>query len=455
MTLITKINFLDKYKTRWLVFTIAFLFALVAMIAAREIVISKMNLVAESGNLAGDPQVYNTVALKKLSQMEAEGLKEFEFRPEGSGPAGIASLSYYFFDSVYGVIVINALLHALSVLCIFLILSFWFHRNIAFVASIPFLVSPYMMVWYSQINKDSYAGAGSLLLILGFLKLLHVEGFKKYAQAALIALSGVLLIFLVRPYLNKINFMFFTCVFLVSLFFSKYKKSVLYILFSSLVLIAMLLMCRGVVSDQTIESFQYYSFKEESDLFKGDIVRQCLKNVSVETWQANSKISFIDNNLKALSGQRCLIFTLLNDKTNKTTLDSMVDYDILPNSTLEALAYLPRAAAYGNFAPWPDRWLYVFNKHLSMFYLIVPFETLILYLGYIAIFLNFLCQQKKQWTILVPIFISMGVMSIYGMSTPFIGALYRYRYPWWMLMIGLSIISIIQVSSKILKRKTT
>lgn len=32
---------------------------------------------------------------------------------------------------------------------------------------------------------------------------------------------------------------------------------------------------------------------------------------------------------------------------------------------------------------------------------------------------------------------SNSMMTIYGMAIPFLGALYRYRYPWWMIMLCL------------------
>jgi hypothetical protein len=38
------------------------------------------------------------------------------------------------------------------------------------------------------------------------------------------------------------------------------------------------------------------------------------------------------------------------------------------------------------------------------------------------------------------------MMVIYGMANPFFGALYRYRYPWWMIFICLGTAALIELS---------
>ena len=139
-----------------------------------------------------------------------------------------------------------------------------------------------------------------------------------------------------------------------------------------------------------------------------------------------------------MMGQRCLMFTMLDTQTNSTTLYSFIDKDIFPRGSWAALAYLPRGALIGIFAPWPDRWLYAL-KHKSFFYSIVPLETVTVYLG-IAGLIVWLSRSKK-WLILTPLVLSLFMMTIYGAANPFLGSLYRYRYPWWMLLLCLGVAS--------------
>jgi hypothetical protein len=140
------------------------------------------------------------------------------------------------------------------------------------------------------------------------------------------------------------------------------------------------------------------------------------------------------------------MFTILETHDNVSTQNSFVDVDKLPAGALDALAYLPRAALLGVFAPWPDRWGYVLNHQFSVFYTITPIEAGMLYGGLVAF--AFWLLRSCAWSALVPIFLSVSVMTVYGMATPFIGALYRYRYPWWMLLICMGFAALLEVTTK-------
>ena len=145
-----------------------------------------------------------------------------------------------------------------------------------------------------------------------------------------------------------------------------------------------------------------------------------------------------------MMGQRCLIFTILDTHDNPTTLRSIVDSDKFPGGSVEALYYFPRALLLGVFSPWPNDWGFIFEHGMSFFYTIVPFEAILLYVGLVALFL-WTCRSG-QWTILIPISISVGVMSIYAIATPFLGALYRYRFPWWILLMCLGLAALFEVA---------
>jgi hypothetical protein len=166
------------------------------------------------------------------------------------------------------------------------------------------------------------------------------------------------------------------------------------------------------------------------------ITIDCLTHIS--EWERSEWMpGFADRKLKAMMGQRCLMFSLLQTHSNTATLNSIVDTDILPNSTLTGLAYLPRGAQLGIFSPLPVQWLYNFKHPWSFFYTVVPLEALLLYLGMVALIVWLF--QSRQWAILIPVYFACMPMTIYGASVPFLGALYRYRYPWWMLLICLGL----------------
>lgn len=71
-------------------------------------------------------------------------------------------------------VLLNAVLHGLSA-AVMMILMRWFPRRTSIIATLPLAISPYMIVWFSQINKDTFTLAGTLLFIYGLLKVLGAD----------------------------------------------------------------------------------------------------------------------------------------------------------------------------------------------------------------------------------------------------------------------------------------
>lgn len=440
----------------------AFIYAIVAMVVSRELVIPRM-VPSINGHIAGDPYYYHTLALKKAEDIRARGFGEFEFQPEGQGPAGVASLAYLVWENPYSVVFLNAVLHGVSVVMMAMILKQWFSQRTSLIATLPIAISPYMITWFSQINKDSFTLAGVLLFTYGLLKLVGVKGRSLLHRDVLLSLliiaTGLLLNWLVRPYVNQmllpITSLIFVIVFSLRAMSAFDSRELLRFAVSGMVVLACLAnLGKGAASDATLDSFEHYRFllSQTKGTSKGTVSAECLARIDERQWHNVSLLpGFVNEKLKVLMGRRCLIFTILHTQTNATTLYSVVDTDILPNGTAEALAYLPRAALLGIASPWPDRWGYIFNHRASAFYIIVPFEAAMLYVGLISLFIWFV--RRKAWSALIPISFSVTVMTIYGMATPYLGALYRYRYPWWIILLCLGMAALLEILNygKVLK----
>jgi hypothetical protein len=221
----------------------------------------------------------------------------------------------------------------------------------------------------------------------------------------------------------------------------------------ALILVCLAVLGRGAASDATLESFDNYRLRPtdsqgdsqgDSQLRSAKV--KCLARIDERSWQNEILLpDFVNRKLKAMMGQRCLQLTWKEKQDNEATRNSYVDPDVYPGGSMEALAYLPRAALVGIFFPWPDRWLYNFKNHnLSVFYIIVPLEASMLYVGLISLFIWFV--RCKPWGALIPISLSVAVVTIYGMATPLMGTLYRYRYPWWVLLICLGMAALLEVA---------
>lgn len=429
------------------------LYAFVAMVVSRELVIPHM-MQSKDGDISGDPQYYRSLALRKAEEIRANGIGRFELRPDGQGPAGVASIFYSISRSPYGMVLLNAVMHALATVVGVLILRHWFSLRTAIIAALPMAISPYMIAWFSQINKDSFVLLGALLFIHGLTNLINPKGRDLYSKEALphlfSAIFGIALIWIVRPYVNQVLLPASGLILMVGLVIRARKaaKDIGWMaLYGSMVILSLGLLGKGAASGATLDSFNYFEWEGQAKT----VSAKCLSAVGIRNWRDEQYLpEFVDEKLKAMAGQRCLMFSLLQTQSNATTRNSIMDTDRLLGSSADVLAYFPRAALLGIFSPWPDRWGYVFHHKPSMFYTITPVEAALLYIGLAGLIIWMVSNQA--WSVLIPITVCTSVMTTYGMATPFLGALYRYRYPWWMLLICLGIAAFITILAAYNKR---
>jgi hypothetical protein len=423
-----------------IVLIVSFVYAAFAMIVSREIVIPKM-LSSVNGHINGDPQIYHSIAVKKVKEIHEFGFSRFELRPEGQGPAGVATLHYLVSESPYGIVLLHSLVHACSVGLLFLILSFWFSDKEALIGTLPLLISPYMIFWFSQLNKDSFTLFGILLFMYGLLKLIIIkEKLRRKLKSIILCAFGIFFIGLMRPYINQMLLPITLVGLLVIPIWNKYSKVVL-IKFSAaaVILITSMVLCSsGAQSDYTLKSFE--DFKNEYVItgHTNGTVLKCFASIKKENWKdAKFLPGYVNGKLRALMGQRCYTFILLEENYNLTTTYSIIDSDVIPNGSLEAIRYIPRAFLIGMLSPSPHFWLYALKQRSSMFYSIIPFEALLLYVGLICIFVWII--KNKKFTLFIPLGYSAIIMTIMAMANPSIAVLYRYRFPWWMLIMCIGV----------------
>ena len=453
------VNNRNNYIFLFIIFLCVFIYSIVLMVFSREFVIPRM-ISSISGHITGDPYLYHSIALEKAKEISTIDIGKFEFHPKGQGPAGIASLFYLIWENPYGMVLLNAVLHGISATTMVLILTRWFSFFISVIATLPLVISPYMIVWYSQINKDSFSLVGGLLFAYGLLKLVSpkeklASSFNSW-NALLIMLTGVLLTWIARPYVNQILLPITSLILVLNFIFrvarDGYKwRWIVFSICSALILVCLSMMGRGAASDATLESFGSYVLRpidSQGDVQDGSKQKSakvsCLETIDERSWQ-NAVIlpDFINSKLKALMGQRCLQLTWKEKQDNEATRNSYVDSDVYPGGSMEALYYLPRAAFVGVTFPWPNRWLYNFKSHkFSVFYIIAPIEAAMLYVGLASLCFWFI--RCRPWSALIPISLCLMVITIYGMATPLMGTLYRYRYPWWILLICLGLATLLE-----------
>jgi putative peptidoglycan lipid II flippase len=116
---------------------------------------------------------------------------------------------------------------------------------------------------------------------------------------------------------------------------------------------------------------------------------------------------------------------------------SRIDGDLKLNGLGDIIRHLPRAIAIGFFAPFPDMWLQAGRQVGAFGRVISGFETLLTYVIEFFALLGLWRARETLTAWFLVIFVTMGAVAL-GLAVNNIGALYRLRYPFWVLMVVLA-----------------
>ncbi len=397
-------------------FSIATAFSILFQNAAGQIYNSDVNGV--TGNLIGADSLYfHEVAVKLADQIKSQGWSAWMLYPANGATGNVAILAamYVLFGVDPLVIVpINALLHVLSAMLILSIGRLAWPGRLGwlagFVTAILFLFAPSALLWYGQVHKDGYLILGVLLVIYGWLA--SEFPLINYWKIIGLSLLGILLIIFVKPYailLVLIGALAMFAVYVLGNYFfcSSFgvnKRAIL----NKLIIIAMLVLVsifspRGGVESQ---NYSNWSTDENAAAFEWQ-------------WQRTSWLpDCIDRTLEVAAKTRLGLIVY----GQRVGAESIYDANILPSSAVDFIAYLPRAAQIGLFAPFPSRWI----EKYSAARLLSVVETLVWYLAAAGILLGLISKYNSFASQLIVICVLM--VTIYGAISANVGSLYRIRF---------------------------
>jgi 4-amino-4-deoxy-L-arabinose transferase-like glycosyltransferase len=126
---------------------------------------------------------------------------------------------------------------------------------------------------------------------------------------------------------------------------------------------------------------------------------------------------------------------LKNDKTSSAA--SNVDEEITFDTFSDLVRYLPRAAALGFFAPFPNMWFERGSQVGRAGRLLSGCETLATYLIELATLISLWRMRRNLAVWLLTLTVFLGLVGL-GLIVVNIGSLYRFRYPFLMLMFVLA-----------------
>lgn len=115
---------------------------------------------------------------------------------------------------------------------------------------------------------------------------------------------------------------------------------------------------------------------------------------------------------------------------------SRIDTEVTLNSRGSIIFYLPRALEVGLFAPFPNMWLRAGKQVGYSGRVISGFEMALTYVIESMALLGLWWQRRKLAAWLLVIMIGLGALAL-GLVVNNMGAMYRLRYPFWVLMVVL------------------
>jgi len=119
-----------------------------------------------------------------------------------------------------------------------------------------------------------------------------------------------------------------------------------------------------------------------------------------------------------------------------TEAGSGVDRSVRFDDLKSFILYLPRAFAIGFWSPFPDTWMAAGRRVGSVGKLLSGAETLVMYVVQLLALVAVLWPPRRLASWLLLAVTAFGVTGL-GLVIPNIGALYRFRYTFWVLLLVL------------------
>jgi hypothetical protein len=443
---------------RWaVIFLIAFLGTASIMILCREVFIPMVEPGVSHGLVGHDPKYYHSLAVALAQEIKEKGWATWTLRPHGQAPAGILGALYVFAgpDSRV-VIILNALLHVTGTMALCGIITRFVSWKLAVLICVPYWLSPYqMMMLYSQPNKDSFVWAGGMVLAYGWMELVRLfqsatlSTSKIWFRALLLVYAGAGLMALVRPYLATIVVLHgagVLCWLLIRFVRACSADGATRSRDQAVKLVTLVLLLGAIMSPSRSD------FESESGARRLEYVKSLPETLS---WNRTEWIpESIDNKIATIMiAHRGSFRDFLNDRlqdgevVSKNAREALIDLDHRFQDMTDVVVYLPRAIQIGLFVPFPEQWaLFEFPSgsafwSVSTWYPRPPVKGLRMFVAYIAYgFLMWgVMHFRDRQDLVLAIGFSLPFIIFYALAVPHVGALDRYRSPFFSLLVTMGL----------------
>jgi hypothetical protein len=116
-----------------------------------------------------------------------------------------------------------------------------------------------------------------------------------------------------------------------------------------------------------------------------------------------------------------------------------IDLEIDFKSAYDVLVYLPRALQIGFLAPFPDFWFSQGPRQVgSAMRAASALEMVFVYAALLGLPI-LVWRRRRQPVLWLLLFVCAGMLVVYALSVPNVGALYRFRYPFLMPLVCMGV----------------
>jgi hypothetical protein len=434
MKLYDALNWLTKPRHLWLA---VFVYTIVAGVFVQFVLLPHVFPSWHDGYglLKGvDGWNFHRVALHLAQAIDQHGWSQWTLEPQGQLVSGIAAIFYVLiYPAPWSVLPINALLNATSCVCLYLLLArLTEDRLVGIIAAAPFMLFPSNFLWNTQFHNENYAVPGVVFILFGWILVSGQNTARRALSAwqtagavALIAIGSILL-GLVRHYiLTAITALFLAAAIALAVVWLLQRiESREYLTRMMIVLAA----CASMVL-----VVQVLAEPEES-LASSNSTKVGPKETKASKWSRTIWLpSVVDFQLSEIArARRQFVRT-------SAPGDTGIDLDVAFRNAGDVLAYSPRALQIGFLSPFPSLWFSESEKSAgTAMRAVSAFEMSFVFLALAGLPI-FVWQRRRQPAVWVILSVCVGMLAIYAMSVPNVGALYRFRYPYLMPLVCLGL----------------
>ena len=406
--------------------------------------------VSNQGLLKGFDSIrYHEMSVLLSNKIDTLGWQEWELLPYGERHfvVGITSIFYTLIaPEAWVMIPINAFIHVLTVFILLRIALFFTDKYyIALLAVTPYMFFPSAAFWYSQLLKDGYYNLGAIMFCYGWMYISYIDEKPSSKSLSILVgpvciLLGYLLMGLIRTYSLSMMMVLSLLIFLIMiimLLFSINKKELNWQQYFKKIFLAIFcLLMIGKIQDYLINN--EYVYKKNND---GTIQQQ----LDLARVQPINKTFHDDGWFQTMINNKVSKVTKIRQGYIETNIlkntKSAIDLDINFKNSTEIFLYTPRALQISFLSPFPNMWFQEgMSKTRTVMRSISMFEMLLAYISYLffPLIFKYWLNRSEFW---IALFYSSSVITLYATVVPNIGTLYRFRYPYLMILISILIIT--------------